>query len=464
MATLDEILERYAAADTVGVEAEVTQAVRTAYDARDSDETWKDFVQSITGPTPMALVAADRAVAHSEFDLALECYASLVRRAGAEVPDLAQAGRVLLRRAAAPLEPIPSESCDTDSCPDVDLGFPVCDGVELPEKYAGRLFSLSTEAFSRALRLLRANWEFEESDSIHDEIEYLFHDLLALDGLRCSLLLMDDVESLNIVLQEIDRALGDGLGLDVEGRVAIRAAETRGWLRGSRGRPFWSGVDEQGKDHAEHDATEARLALWQHSEILSLLRGLTPDIKRAVRAELDHVDWQRDTARTHLIEEFADRWSGLPSSVQRQIEQAERLRPIFAGLDGIDWAPIIMQYGRALELLLHDRLRDSLIASIDRGSTKKSPEARTADLLRLTEESRFWTAGDFSVGIQKVAGSLANAEGARRLSKSLRDFAGDFRNPAAHAGAFVDPAFVRDAREALLGQAGLLWRVQAFRM
>jgi hypothetical protein len=73
------------------------------------------------------------------------------------------------------------------------------------------------------------------------------------------------------------------------------------------------------------------------------------------------------------------------------MQQAERLRAVLVHLNGIDWAPVVLQYSRGLELLLLARWKEALLRLL--ASKKSTPAQRIADDAALRTEAAGWSIG-----------------------------------------------------------------------
>ena len=427
------------------------------------DTSWLDRADETA--TPLYIAMGDRAAMQGNFDLAIELYTAYLRSPVQKISELTQAGRLFLRRARAQIEPeTPSESAKkfdayfheddySDPIP-IDAPFPIDPGVAFPESHTGAFTLLAAEAFARAMPASDVDDDMHVDD--RNESAYA-QELFALDGLRCSLILLDDVASLDVVVKLIanwveDRIYWRDAAWWWVAEFESRGRETHAWLRGRRGQSIWGmPAEPQVSDSSATADVYGRMAVWQNTEILDLLR-LQHD-----RDDLDRVKvLEPKDLQEQLSKELGQGWERLPAKVRRRITQAEWLRPIFAAHDGIDWAPVMIQYSRALEELLQDSLSEPLVRLLNARLNNKHQTV-------LRDEANRWSIYDYGSEIQKIASSHAQGKLAAGVSKSLKEF-GMERNQAAHAGEFFDPARVRNAREALVGKDGLIWRIQALRL
>lgn len=474
MSNIGDVLSRWTSA-TATSRDDLIGAIDRVMEKKDRETV----VQAILAG-PAGLMVGDSAAELGEMELALELYRHAVRDSEYDNEALAQIGRFLLARAGAPLTPFSPE----DQAEDVefeiyeDVPFTIKVAPAFPQSYELPLYELSAEAFARALLRLQDIWAVgelldtdpEEWPTWADSV----HALLSLDGLRCGLLLSgsyDDVDPVvTLMLSSCSDWEVEGGPYEFSEPFRVRAAETKGWLRGRSGEPLWrtsklpdEDISEEAHPGREPDLTsELRLLRFQGREMLDLLRTLPTSLSDSIRTDLLRTPEESlADAERKLYEEMGSIWESLGGDVRRMLQQAEILRPVLSERRGIDWAPVILHYSRALELHLHRQLRKDLIAGL---VNQSRTDARPREAARLQEQATTWSIGDYGSQLAKVADKSANPRAARDFSRRLRDFAREYRNPAVHAGEFIDPERARHARDLVIAQNGLLAELGRLRL
>ena len=243
MLSLGEVIDRYASGDTTEMDITVILMERAIGGDRQrlGDELWTEIVDDLVeSPSRMMLSMGDRAVGADDFDLAVACYTAHVRAAEPDAAILAQTGRFLLTRVGASLCPMSPSDFEKDPEFEIygDVPFEIRAGVLFPSDLQEPILELGVEAFARAIELLEL---VDDLDKWNPEWDELVQALLALDGLRCGLLMLGRLVDLDPVLAatfELCDLWEEEGPPSFSAVFRERTRETSAWLKGVRGQHF----------------------------------------------------------------------------------------------------------------------------------------------------------------------------------------------------------------------------------
>lgn len=364
-------------------------------------------------------------------------------------------------------------------------------GPEFPDKPG--LLDLAVRAFGKAYvrcvqRFLREiGWP--GGDKWHDVDEWLertraaedkWHELVALDGLRAAFMEADDLDSLESVIGEYLGWVEDyekGVpGLNALARtIAKKMGHTslvQGWTEPDHESPFydfelkffkaqpWLRARRKAPPSGEPGLTAGdRLLLWQLRELLQEVRehrGSTEELHtrfQTIAQKLESTPkWIVEASKKRLAEKYGDMWVALPLEVQRLVIQTDFLRSMFETVVDVDWAPVVLQYARALETLLQKGLGPRL----DKALTPRYPytKARLEPFRDLFNKPQF-------AGLRGLPG----ADRMRELGPALDDVIRNYRTPATHGAKPMSSVEADELRGLLLATAdqrlGLLWKISS---
>jgi len=511
LAFLEDVLKRYGVAAHYWP---LDESIPAPEEQLDRDALWRDAVLAGADPGAELLAAVDecRAGGHTlqlpmilgdiratngQSEAAVRAYEFAVL--GEDDPArLCGLGYLLLQRCRADELPL----CDKDfdgatvdfpggeavsiSSHRVDLDNP---GPEFGRKAA--LLDVAIRAFGKAYvrcvqRFLRdIGWPGGEK--WHDASELLermaaaedkWHELVALDGLRAAFMEADDLDGLESVIGEYLGWVEDyekGVpGLNALARtIAKKMGHTRlvqGWSEPDRESPFydfevnffkagpWLRARRKAPPAGEPGLTAGdRLLLWHLRELSQQLRdqrGKTEQwdsLLQAIAQKLEGTPKRIvEASRKRLAEEYGDRWERLPAEVQRLVAQAEFLRSTLETVVDSDWAPVVVQYARALETLLQRGLGPSLDEAL--GPKYSYTKARLETFRDLFDSPQF-------AGLRGLPG----ADRMRDLSLPLHDVIRNYRTPAVHGAEPMSPVKADELLRRLLGtesqRVGLVWEI-----
>jgi len=323
-------------------------------------------------------------------------------------------------------------------------------GPEFPDKAS--LLGLAIRAFGLA-------WLYYSGHA--EERSQVWRALLALDGLRVAFLHTSSLGALEQVCQTYYDWVEHCQFHDFVGEFEASFRETMGYLRGRREAAF-PGSTTASQFSPDLQGSQ-RLIIWQLKELLSEVREsrITPDEIESIASRVgDKVaekiaksaPYVLDSYEGRLALELGSGWYQLPTEVRRMIIQAEHLRHLLQGAVDSDWAPVVLQYVRALESHLR-----TLGPRLDEAFRRDHPYARAniGAFRRLFAEPQFV---QFAVAHGLSTGALM-AELAPDLDRVVKSY----RNPAVHGAEPTSPVKVEELRRLLIGteahRPGLLWRV-----
>lgn len=358
----------------------------------------------------------------------------------------------------------------------VDLGRDADYFISLPVQYTPRLFSLAARIFA----LARAAVPVDETAALtwRSASAALFAD----DGLRCALIGMEQLTDARSVLRdeyllcEWARQAFDN-GREIVEPFSDVVVTTEQWLRAKSGLSMWDhrfllGAVDWQLGSSTSPAAEAVgapvIALLQ--EVLAEVRSL-PDLDdietlslvtaTRVRQALKRdpgVDYQRFA--NECAAQFGEWWSKIAGDVQERMVQAEYLRMNFSAVSDVDWSPVVIHYGRAIELLLA-QYRNVLRARVPNVGAL-STQVRVAGML----DERNLTLGEWQVALMEIAKQAPPGpfkDRFRRISTGLKLFNDKYRNVAAHGEQHMTPMAASAARDLLLrvesDTIGIAWQI-----
>jgi len=365
-------------------------------------------------------------------------------------------------------------------------------GPEFPDKPG--LLDLAVRAFGKAY--VRCAQEFIRDlgwpDESHDASEFLeraaaagivapedtWHELVALDGLRAAFMEADNLDGLECVISGYYEWLDDceegvpGLSpaVRVIGKKMGFTNVIAGDMEPDRESPFydfelnclkaqtWLRARRKGPPRGEAGLTARdRLLLWHLRELSQQLRdqhGKTEQwdsLLQSIEQKLESAPKRMvEASRKRLAEEYGDSWDGLPLEVQRLVIQADFLRSMFETVVDADWAPVVLQYARALETLL----QKGLGARLDKALKPEYSYTRA----RLEHFRNLFNSPQFA-GLKGLPG----ADRMRDLGRPLDDVIRNYRTRAAHGAEPVSAVKADEMVLRLLGpeaqRVGLVWEI-----
>ena len=368
-------------------------------------------------------------------------------------------------------------------------------GPEFPRKPG--LLDVAIRAFGRAYvrcvqRFLR-DMGWPGGDKWHDASEFLermaaaedkWHELVALDGLRAAFMEADDLDGLESVIGEYLGWVEDyekGVpGLNALARtIAKKMGHTslvQGWTEPDHESPFydfelnffkaqpWLRARRKAPPSGEPGLTAGdRLLLWQLRQLSQEIRdqrGRTEQWESLLQTIAQKLEGTPkriiEPFAKRLAEEYGDMWAGLPPEVQGLLIQAEFLRSVFETVVDADWAPVAVQYRRALEGLL----QTGLGPRVDEAQRRQGRSPSRTYTRAGSREFEDLCADPESRGVRGPLAARLKA-----LAGPLNDLFRNYLHPWAHPREPMHAAKADRLRGLLLEtedqRLGLLWKISS---